>query len=250
MKANAGTLRHIPQSPAELAPFIDHTLLKANATLDMIENLCREALTYGFYAVCVNGAHVAAASRILKGVNSALGSPVQIAAVVGFPLGAMTSEAKAFEAVQAVANGATEIDMVMRIDFAKSARWEELRDDISTVVRSVESKAIVKVILETGLLSLEEIAASARWADLGGAHFVKTCTGFSTAGGSAGSATVGHVALMRESVRSLVQVKASGGIRDLHGACALIEAGATRLGTSSGVLLVSNSPQETAPSGY
>ena len=249
MKANTGTMRHtVPETPSDLAPFIDHTLLKADTTSDAIETLCHEALMHGFYAVCVNGIHVSTARKILAGAKSNRGEPVQIAAVVGFPMGAVLTRIKMIEAVQAVADGATEIDMVMRIDLAKAGKWEELRDDVAAVVNAVENSAIVKVILETGLLSLEEIAASARWADLGGAHFVKTCTGFSTAGGSAGAATVEHVALMRESVRASVQIKASGGIRDFNGARALIAAGASRLGTSSGVALVSSGA--SAGTGY
>lgn len=241
MKANAGTTRHsAPRTPAELAPFIDHTLLKADATDEMVEKLCREALAHSFYAVCVNGAHVATARKILHGAKSSTGSTVLIAAVIGFPLGAATAESKAFEANQAVLDGASEIDMVMRIDLAKTGKWSALKDDVAAVVRAVEGRAIVKVILETALLTLDEIAASSRAADEAGAHFVKTCTGFSTAGTCAGAATIEHVALMRESVRPTVQVKASGGIRDFAGACALISAGATRLGTSSGVALVSN----------
>ncbi|CAN5730668.1 deoxyribose-phosphate aldolase [soil metagenome] len=234
-------MRHSPSkihAPADLAPFIDHTLLRSDATLAMIENLCDEALRFGFFAVCVNGAHVRSAHKILNGVPSTRGTKVQIAAVVGFPLGTMSTSAKAFEARQAADDGATEIDMVMRVDLAKTAKWNELRDDVAAVVKAVEGRAIVKVILETGLLTLGEIVSSARACDEGGAHFVKTCTGFSTAGGTAGVATVEHVALMRESVRESVQVKASGGVRTFETACAMIEAGATRLGTSSGVALV------------
>jgi deoxyribose-phosphate aldolase len=244
MKANAGTTRHSapqpPKTPAELAPFIDHTLLRADATVAMVENLCHEAVQHGFYAVCVNGVHVATAHKVLHGVRAASGNPVLVAAVIGFPLGAMTSEVKAFEAKQAVFDGASEVDMVMRIDLAKLGMWDALRDDVAAVVSAVEGRALVKVILETGLLTLEEIALSSRAADAAGAHFVKTCTGFSTAGLPAGAATVEHVVLMRESVQPQVQVKASGGIKDFITARALIAAGASRLGTSSGVALVSS----------
>jgi deoxyribose-phosphate aldolase len=235
------------QIPADLAPFIDHTLLRADATLAMIENLCDEALRFGFFAVCVNGAHVATAHKILNLATSTRGTKVKIAAVVGFPLGAMSSSAKAFEARQAADDGAAEIDMVMRIDLAKTARWDDLSRDIAAVVKAVEGRALVKVILETGLLTPGEITESARIADEAGAHFVKTCTGFSTAGGAAGAATVEHVARMRKAVRESVQVKASGGVRTFETACAMISAGATRLGTSSGVALVQGSIIE---SGY
>lgn len=237
-------MRHSPSkihAPADLAAFIDHTLLRSDATLAMIESLCDEALRFGFFAVCVNGAHVASAHRALNDATSKRGTKVKIAAVIGFPLGAMATSVKTFEADQAVKDGATEIDMVMRIDLAKAAKWSELREDIAAVVSAVQGRAIVKVILETGLLTLGEIAAGARAADEAGAHFVKTCTGFSTAGGPAGAATIEHVNLMRESVRDHVQVKASGGVRTFETACAMIAAGATRLGTSSGVALVQGS---------
>lgn len=228
-------MRHtptFPQNPADLSPFIDHTLLKATATAATIETLCKEAVENNFYAVCVNGAHVGTAKKSLQGTS------VRIAAVIGFPLGAMTSAAKAFEAANAAEEGATEIDMVMRIDLAKTNQYSALRKDIASVVKAVENRAIVKVILETSLLTPDEIANSARAADEAGAHFVKTCTGFSTSGAPAGVATVEHVTIMRANVRDHVQVKASGGIRDFVTAQNLIRAGATRLGTSSGVTLV------------
>lgn len=225
-----------PKVPHELAPFIDHTLLKADAGTAAIEGLCREAIQYNFFAVCVNGAHVATASRALAK------SRVLVASVVGFPLGAMSSASKAFEAERAVLDGAREIDMVMRIDWAKSGEFTRVRDDIKAVVAAVGGAAKVKVILETGLLTLEEIARSSRAADEAGAHFVKTCTGFST-----GVATVEHVALMRESVSSRVQVKASGGVKTFEQARALILAGADRIGTSSGVALVTGT---TPGAGY
>ncbi|MDX9731213.1 MAG: deoxyribose-phosphate aldolase [Bdellovibrionales bacterium] len=251
MKPASETLQHAPpKTAAELAPFIDHTLLKADATESMIERLCLEAVQYKFHAVCVNSAHVAYARGILLREKERLGTkfhPVHIASVVGFPLGAMTAQSKAFEASEAAKNGATEIDMVMRIDLAKTGDFGRLSDDIASVVQSVEGKAIVKVILETGLLTLEEIARSSRAADAAGAHFVKTCTGFSTAGFPAGAATTEHVALMRESVRPSVQVKASGGVKTFEAARALILAGADRIGTSSGVALVTG---QTPGAGY
>lgn len=221
----------------ELARFIDHTALKPEITAAAVETLCAEALEHGFFAVCVNGAHVARVAASLRG------SEVKVAAVAGFPLGAMASAAKAFEAERAAGDGASEIDMVMRIDLAKSGDYAALSEDVRTVVTAVAGAAAVKVILETGLLTLDEIAASARAASDAGAHFVKTCTGFST-----GAATPEHVALMRKSIDASVQVKASGGIRSLEQAKALIAAGATRLGTSSGVALVTGAA--SGKSGY
>ncbi len=235
MTISSGTMRHTlerwapppPKAPADLAAFIDHTLLKPEATKAQIETLCREAIGNHFYAVCVNGAHVASARGFLSG------SPIRLAAVVGFPLGAMAPKAKAFEAELAVRDGATEIDMVIRIDLAKTGEFTGVRDDIRAVVDAVKGDALVKVILETGLLTLEEIARTSRAADEAGAHFVKTCTGFST-----GVATVEHVALMKESISETMQVKASGGVRSFEQARALILAGADRIGTSSGVSLI------------
>ena len=249
MKARPGTMRQtLPKTPKELASFIDHTLLKADATGTQIETLCREASEHGFYAVCVNGAHVAHAKKVLDSIEfGGEKSRVLIAAVVGFPLGAMTASAKSFEATEAVRDGAREIDMVMRIDFAKQKMWSELREDVAAIVDAVRGHAIVKVILETSLLSLDEISTSARICEEAGAHFIKTSTGFSTAGAAAGVATVEHIALMRESVGAHVQVKASGGVKTFESALALIAAGATRLGTSSGVALVKGT---AAGSGY
>lgn len=235
-------MRHtLPSTPLELAPFIDHTLLKPDANEAAIESLCQEALTHGFYAVCVNGAHVAPAFRLLSNRKSQRGTDVKIAAVVGFPLGAMHTLAKVFEAERAVLDGAREIDMVMRIDLAKTGKFSALREDVAAVVKAVEGQALVKVILETSLLTRDEISQSARACDEGGAHFVKTSTGFSTTGAPPGIATVENVTLMRESVRPSVQIKASGGVRTFEAALAMIGAGATRLGTSSGVALVSGS---------
>lgn len=248
MNPQPGTTRHTPpQNPSDLAPYIDHTLLKPDASEAAIEVLCREALTHGFFAVCVNGAHVSTAKRLIGDQKSTRGTHVAIAAVIGFPLGAMSSAAKAFETEQAIRDGASEIDMVMRIDLAKTAKWEAVREDIAIVVQAARDRALVKVILETSLLTNEEIAQASRMADEAGAHFVKTCTGFSTTGAPAGAATVEHVALMKKSVRPTVQVKASGGVKTFEAAAALIAAGATRLGTSSGVALVRGS---AAGSGY
>lgn len=248
-----------PKTPSELALFIDHTLLRADTTEAMIQTLCKEALTHGFYAVCVNSCHVAYAIKCLRELRATMpeeakNPSVQVAAVVGFPLGACTTSTKVFETKEAINLGASEIDMVLRVDLVKTGEFGRVRDDIRAVVDAaaqVSKSAIVKVILETGLLTLEEIARSSRAADEAGAHFIKTCTGFSTAGLPAGGATVEHVALMRESARDHVKIKASGGIRDFEMARSLILAGADRLGTSSGVSLVSDSNgNSSGRSGY
>ncbi len=249
-----------PKIPSELAIFIDHTLLRADATEAAIQNLCNEALTNGFYAVCVNSGHVEFAVRSLAKLRQEYSSSaptmvkngdVQVAAVVGFPLGACTTSTKVFETKEALRFGATEIDMVLRVDLVKTGEFGRVRDDIGAVVEAAGKTALVKVILETGLLTLEEIARSSRAADEAGAHFIKTCTGFSTAGLPAGGATVEHIALMRESARDHVKIKASGGIRNFEMARSLILAGADRLGTSSGVSLVAGSAGSSTPgSGY
>jgi len=210
-----------------LAPYIEHTLLKPETTSHQIENLCAEAIKYSFKGVCVNSSYVSLAASKLKG------TPVLLVSVVGFPLGACLSEAKAFEAQLAANNGAQEIDMVINIGAAKEKKWNFLEQDINVVVKSVEIP--VKVILETGFLDAEEIKKVCQAAESAGALFVKTCTGFSP-----GSATVDHVKLMRSTVSKHIGIKASGGIKTVEQAIALIEAGASRLGTSSGVQLVTN----------
>jgi deoxyribose-phosphate aldolase len=213
--------------PSQLAPLIDHTLLKADATEQHIEALCHEALQHHFFAVCVNGAHVALAARLLAGSN------VSVAAVVGFPLGAMDTRAKVREAELAVGDGARELDMVLRIDLVKRREHARLGEDIARVV-GAGGGVPVKVILETALLGKDEIVRACRVAEQAGARFVKTSTGFTPGG----EATVEHVTLMRASVSEAVGVKASAGIRTFEHARALVLAGASRLGTSSGVALV------------
>jgi deoxyribose-phosphate aldolase len=221
--------------PAQLAPFIDHTLLKADATEAEIERLAREALQHGFAAVCVNGAHVARASALLSR------SGVLVAAVVGFPLGASVARVKAYEASAAVDDGARELDMVLRIDLVKQGDDRRLGEDIEAVVRA-SSGAPVKVILETSLLEQTEIVRACHVAEQAGARFVKTSSGFVPGG----VATVEHVTLMRASVSASMGVKASAGIRTFEQARALLCAGATRLGTSSGVALVSGGEATSA----
>ncbi|RAU94205.1 deoxyribose-phosphate aldolase [Paenibacillus sp. YN15] len=211
-----------------LAGYIDHTLLKADATAPGIEKLCREAVEHGFYSVCVNGVWVPYCKELLKG------SQVKISVVCGFPLGANTSRAKAAEAADAVEQGANEIDMVLQIGQLLEGRLDLVEDDIRQVVKAVEGSAIVKVIFETGFLNDKQKEAACRISEQAGAHYVKTSTGFGP-----GGATVEDIRLMRASVSPHIGVKASGGVRDRAAALLMIEAGATRLGTSSGVAIVS-----------
>ncbi|MBU5438197.1 deoxyribose-phosphate aldolase [Tissierella sp. MSJ-40] len=203
---------------------IDHTILKPEATRSMIETLCKEAREYNFAAVCVNPYHVRFCKELLKGSN------VKVATVVGFPLGANTKELKAFETIDAINNGADEIDMVINVGALKDGELNIVKEDIRAVVEAAKDKAIVKVIIETCLLTDEEKRIACRLSMEAGAHFVKTSTGFNT-----GGATVSDVRLMKEVVGDKLEVKASGGVRDLNAAKEMIEAGATRLGTSSGI---------------
>lgn len=211
----------------DIARMIDHTLLKPEATAAQIEKLCNEAKEYGFASVCVNPWHVPLASKLLEG------SPVKVCTVIGFPLGANTSTIKAIEAREAVGNGASEVDMVINIGALKAGDLSTVKKDIEAVVGAVEEGVIVKVIIETCLLTNEEKEQACRLAKEAGADFVKTSTGFST-----GGATVEDVALMRRVVGESMGVKASGGVRDYETAVKMIEAGATRIGTSSGVTIV------------
>ncbi|MDD8013423.1 MAG: deoxyribose-phosphate aldolase [Acidobacteriota bacterium] len=209
-----------------LARMIDHTKLSPQAGEKKIANLCREARAFGFYAVCINGSYVRFAWEKLQG------SSVQVCTVVGFPLGASTSTAKACEASEAVCNGAAEIDMVIHIGALRDRRYDLVRDDIRAVVEAGRP-ALVKAILETCFLTDEEIVSGCRLAVEAGAKFVKTSTGFGTSGASAD-----HVRLMRQTVGPAIGVKASGGIRHLRDARALIQAGASRLGGSASVAII------------
>lgn len=205
--------------------YMDHTLLKADGSQEEIKKLCREAIDNDFYAVCVNSCHLPLVVEELKG------SPVQIATVVGFPLGATLTDGKACETEMAVSVGAQEIDMVINIGALKERRHSFVRDDIEAVVKVAAKKdAIVKVILETSLLTDEEIVTACQLAKEAGAAFVKTSTGFST-----GGATAHHVRLMKGTVGDAMEVKASGGIRDKATAQEMIEAGADRIGASASV---------------
>ncbi|MGU9815822.1 deoxyribose-phosphate aldolase [Pseudomonas sp. LF135] len=222
--------------PAALAKYIDHTLLAPDASRKQIRTLCEEAMQHGFYSVCLNSAQVPYAASCLTDNN------VLICAVVGFPLGAGLSDTKAFEAERAIAAGAGEIDMVLNIGWLKEGLLEAVREDIAAVHRACGAVPL-KVILETCLLSDEQkVQACEICRDLGVA-FVKTSTGFSRSG-----ATAEDVALMRKTVGAGVGVKASGGVRDYPTAVKMIEAGATRLGSSSGIAIVGGAT--TAASGY
>lgn len=209
-----------------LARYIDHTLLAADATEDMIVKLCKEAKEYKFASVCVNSCHVALASRLLKD------SDVNVCTVVGFPLGAMSTKAKAYEASLAVVEGATEVDMVINIGALKDKRYDDVEKDIREVKRACLGK-LLKVIIETCLLTDEEKVKACELSKKAGADFVKTSTGFSKWG-----AKKEDVALMRKTVGPGMGVKASGGIRDRETALEMIKAGASRLGCSSGIAIV------------
>ena len=210
-----------------LNSYIDHTLLKPDATVDQIIKLCQEAKEYHFASVCVNSCWVRLCAELLRG------SDVAVCTVVGFPLGAMIPEAKAFEALAAIENGATEIDMVINIGALKSKDYRMVAKDLQEVCSAVhEHDALVKVIIETCLLTREEKIIACLLAKNAGADFVKTSTGFSTAG-----ATVEDVELMRKVVGETVGVKAAGGIRDRETAEKMIEAGADRLGASAGIAI-------------
>ncbi|MET3689395.1 deoxyribose-phosphate aldolase [Priestia megaterium] len=204
---------------------IDHTLLKADATEEQITVLAQEAKEYSFASVCVNPTWVKKAAELLKDAPE-----VKVCTVIGFPLGATTSAVKAFETTNAIENGADEVDMVINIGALKDKNYDLVQSDIQAVVDAAKGKALVKVIIETALLTDEEKAKVSELAVKAGADFVKTSTGFST-----GGATVEDVVLMRKTVGPDVGVKASGGVRGLEDAKAMIEAGATRIGASSGV---------------
>jgi deoxyribose-phosphate aldolase len=224
-------------SPRQLAAYIDHTLLKADATAKDIGKLCAEARENHFYSVCVNGSWVAHARHLLEG------SDVKVACVTGFPLGAMSSDAKRFETETAIDDGAQEIDVVLNVARLKDGDDQYVLRELCDVVEAADEQP-VKVILETCLLSREEKIRACRLVVESGAHFVKTSTGFNASG-----ATVDDVKLMRDTVGPKFGVKASGGVRDAQTALAMIAAGATRLGTSASVAIVKGLP-ETKPGGY
>ena len=205
---------------------IDHTVLKAFATSEDITKLCKEALEYDFASVCVNPANVLLASSLLKD------SDVLVCTVIGFPLGANTIEIKQAETMDAVNNGAQEIDMVINVGKAKEHDYEYITNEIKAVVEAASGN-LVKVILETCYLTSEEIAEVCKCASIAGAQFVKTSTGFGT-----GGAKVEDVKLMRESILDTMSVKASGGVRTLEDLEKMVEAGASRIGASSGAAII------------
>lgn len=213
-------------SPSQLAAFIDHTLLRPDATASDIERLCAEAREYKFHSVCVNGTWITEACHFLDG------SDVKVASVVGFPLGAMNSDVKRYETEAAVDEGAQEIDVVLNVGWLKSGRDKFVLRELRDIVEAADERT-VKVILETCLLTEEEKVRACNLIVESGAHFVKTSTGFSQRG-----ASVADVKLLRQTVGEKFGVKASGGVRDTKTALAMIEAGATRIGTSAGVAIV------------
>ena len=212
----------------KLNKYIDHTLLKPDAKRSDIDKICDEAAEYGFMSVCVNPTWIGYVARKLEGTG------VLPCCVVGFPLGATMPEVKAFETDRCIAVGAKEVDMVINIGAAKDGDWRTVEDDISAVVKAADKRATVKVIIETCLLTDEEKAEACRCAVRAGADFVKTSTGFST-----GGATESDVALMRGMVGAEMGVKASGGIRDRAAAMKMVEAGASRIGASASIKIVS-----------
>ena len=205
---------------------IDHTLLKQVASEEQIKKLCQEAREYHFCSVCVNPGYVPLCYEELRG------SGVKVCTVIGFPLGATTTKSKIFEANEAIENGANEVDMVVNVGKIKSGNWQYVKKDIADLVTAVHGRAVVKVIIETCLLTDEEKVRVCQISKEAGADFVKTSTGFST-----GGATVADVALMRKTVGPDMGVKASGGVRGPEDAKAMIGAGANRLGTSAGVAI-------------
>ena len=228
----------------EIAKMVDHTALACDKTENEIKGLCEEAVSNGFYSVCINACYIPFAKTILED------SDVKICTVVGFPLGATLSAVKAFEAAQAIKAGAQEIDMVINVGWVKSNKWHEVQQDILAVLTACGNtcdescgKVPLKVIFETCLLTENEIVKLCEICRDLGVAFVKTSTGFST-----GGATVKDVALMRQAVGETIGVKASGGVRDAETALAMIKAGANRLGTSSGVA-IANGLQDNQ-SGY
>ena len=213
--------------------FIDHTLLKPEATSNDIKELCIQAKQNGFKAVCINPCHVALASSELAECDTL------VCTVIGFPLGANLSEVKAFEARKAIEDGANEVDMVINIGAAKAGNMTYVQEDIKCVVDAVRGRATVKVIIECGLLSDKEKEACCFAAKEAGADFVKTSTGF-----NAGGAIAEDVALMRRVVGDQLQVKAAGGIRDYAKAKAMIKAGAQRIGSSAGITILAESKKQ------
>ncbi len=219
--------REVNLKPSELAKYIDHTFLKPDGTQERIKALCEEALEYKFASICINPCWISFAKDILKG-------KVSICTVIGFPLGAMTTEAKKYETKDAILKGADEIDMVINIGFLKSKKYKEIYDEIKEI-KEVCGEKILKVILENCLLNDIEKSIGCLLSKLAGADYVKTSTGFST-----GGATFDDVLLMKNVVGKNVKVKAAGGIRDYKTAVEMIQNGADRIGASAGVKIINS----------
>ncbi|ATA88969.1 deoxyribose-phosphate aldolase [Capnocytophaga stomatis] len=211
----------------KLNKYIDHTLLKANATVSEIETLCKEAITHDFFSVCVNSGYVSYAKEFLKGTN------VNVCSVVGFPLGAMSTRSKVFETEQAIADGADEVDMVINVGWLQSGEVDKVREEIVLIKKACGNR-VLKVILETCYLTDDEKRLACKLSVEAGADFVKTSTGFGT-----GGATLSDVQLMKEAVDGKAKIKASGGVRDFKTAMQYVDLGVQRIGTSNGIAIVS-----------
>jgi len=211
----------------QIQDYIDHTLLKPTATISEIEKLCKEAIDHKFYAVCVNGCYTKPAKKKLEG------SKVKLAVVIGFPLGAMSTASKVFEAQDCIANGADEVDMVINVGWMKSGKFNWVQQEISSIKKAIGGK-VLKVIIETCYLTKEEKIKACKLALEAGVDFVKTSTGFGT-----GGATLEDVKLMKDVVGSKAKIKASGGIKDRATALKYIALGVSRIGTSSGIAIAS-----------
>lgn len=210
-----------------LAKYIDHTILKPETTEEQVKVICAEAREHGFFSVCVNPCFVSLVKKELEGSES------KVCSVISFPLGANIPEVKAFEATKAIEDGADEIDMVINIGALKDGKYDYVREDIKAVVEACKGKALLKVIIEACLLTDEEKVKACELSKEAGADYVKTSTGFST-----GGATAEDIALMRKTVGPELGVKASGGVRDFEGAKKMIDAGASRIGASASVAIV------------
>lgn len=223
----------------KLAKMIDHTKLKADTTQDEIAVLTSEAKEHGFWSVCINPVWIPFAKKELAG------SDVKICTVIGFPLGANSSKTKAFETNQAISDGADEVDMVINVGALKQAQYDVVLEDIKAVVNEAKGRALVKVIIETALLTKEEIIKVCELSVEAGSNYVKTSTGFSTAG-----ATAENVKLMKDTVGDKALVKASGGVRTTEDAEAMVAAGASRIGASDGVKIIGAKTNSSDASGY